>query len=59
MEKRRRTRSPPARPSFRCSQRFEGMWVVGLPGTGKTQLFQYLFCPHDLDLVAKGQERAS
>ena len=30
------------------------MWVVGLPGSGKTQLFQYLIA-RDLDMVARGE----
>ena len=30
------------------------MWAVGLPGTGKTQLFQH-FLMRDLDLAAKGE----
>jgi len=41
-------------PNIPFQSRFEGMWVVGLPGTGKTQLFQYLIA-RDLDLVAQGR----
>src|SRR4051812_2330020 len=41
-------------PEIPLLPRFEGMWAVGLPGTGKTQLFQYLLI-RDLDLVARGE----
>jgi len=41
-------------PEIPLHPRFEGMWAVGLPGTGKTQLFQH-FLMRDLDLVAKGE----
>ena len=43
-----------ATPEIPLHPRFEGMWAVGLPGTGKTQLFQHLLM-RDLDLVAKGE----
>ncbi len=39
-------------PEVPLQPRYEGMWAVGLPGTGKTQLFQYLLM-RDIDLVAK------
>src|SRR4051794_21196829 len=42
-----------ATPEIPLPPRFEGMWVVGLPGSGKTQLFQYLIA-RDLDMVARG-----
>ena len=45
---------PSSPPELPLQPRFEGMWVVGLPGTGKTQLFQYLLM-RDLDTVARGE----
>ena len=48
------TGADPVRPARNPpNPRFEGMWVVGLPGSGKTQLFQYLIS-RDLDMVARG-----
>src|SRR3954465_13557693 len=41
-------------PEIPLYPRFEGTWVVGLPGTGKTQLFQH-FLMADLDMVARGE----
>src|SRR4051794_40456873 len=41
-------------PEIPLTPRFEGTWVVGLPGTGKTQLFQH-FLMSDLDMVARGE----
>ena len=41
-------------PELPLTSRFEGMWVVGRQGSGKTQLFKYLLS-RDLDLVAAGK----
>ena len=49
-----REEAPYATPDIPLHPRFEGTWVVGLPGTGKTQLFQY-FLMADLDMVARGE----
>src|SRR3954452_25570540 len=45
---------PQGPPEIPLHPRFEGTWVVGLPGTGKTQLFQH-FLMDDLDMVARGE----
>ena len=47
----RKAKGPPPLP---LRPRFEGMWVVGRQGTGKTQLFKLLIS-RDLDLVAQGK----
>src|SRR4051812_39658224 len=52
--RRKRDMEEPEPPKIPLSPRFEGMWVVGLPGTGKTQLFQHLI-GLDLDLVAESK----
>ena len=44
----------PLPPEIPLPVRFQGQWVIGTPGTGKTQLFQFMLS-RDLDLVAQGK----
>lgn len=53
-ERNRRAVEPRPPPIIPLEVRFEGTWIVGRPGTGKTQLFQHLLLG-DLDLVADEQ----
>ena len=45
---------PPEPPELPLSLRFQGQWVIGMQGTGKTQLFQFMLS-RDLDMVAQGK----
>jgi hypothetical protein len=44
----------PEPPELPLSVRFQGQWVIGTQGTGKTQLFQFMLS-RDLDMVAAGK----
>jgi hypothetical protein len=44
----------PEPPEISLSVRFQGQWVIGTQGTGKTQLLQ-LQLSRDLDMVAQGK----
>ena len=44
----------PEPPELPLPIRFQGQWVIGTQGTGKTQLFQFMLS-RDLDMVAEGK----
>lgn len=52
--KERRERREHAQPEIPLNRRFEGLWMVGTQGSGKTQWFKHQV-KHDLDTVAAGQ----
>lgn len=50
----REEREKPSLPTVPLETRYEGIYVNGRPGRGKTQLLQHLLLP-DLDMVAAGK----